>query len=376
MSATETFKTCSRCVMSNVADKNIFFDMNGLCNHCKRYDALKNSRIADDGEKSLERLLSKIKKSGKGKDFDCIIGVSGGVDSTYVAYLTKKFGLRALAVHFDNGWNSELAVKNIENVLRKLEIELYTFVVDWDEFRDLQLSFLKASVPDGEIPTDHAISALLWKTARKFNIKYILSGLNFATEAVSVPDWSYGHSDWKYIKNIHKKFGNKKLKSYPHFNFFDLFYTNFIRSIKSVSILNYLKYNKNQAMKLLEKDLDWRKYEGKHYESFYTKFYQGYILPKQFNVDKRYGHYSDLINSNQIRRDDALRELKNPALPLKTIEKDKEYVAKKLMITADELNFLISRPPKSFRDYPNSFKLVQTARNLVNLLRKFKLYPK
>lgn len=367
---------CKRCIMNSSADKNLFLDDDSVCNHCQRYDSLVESRVFSDKGKSLNKLIEKIKKAGKNKDFDCIVGVSGGVDSTYVAYLSKHLGLRPLAVHFDNGWNSELAIKNIENVLKKLDIELYTYVVDWEEFRDLQLSFLKASVPDGEIPTDHAISALLWKTANKFKIKYILSGLNFATEAVSVPEWSYGHSDWKYIKNIHKKFGTIKLKTYPHFNFFDLFYINFIRSVRSVSILNYVDYNKNTAMELLTKELNWTKYEGKHYESFYTKFYQGYVLPSKFNIDKRYGHLSDLINSKQLSKNQANDEIKKVPYKNDSIDSDKEYVAKKFNITKEELEKMLSKKNCSFRDYPNSYNLVQFARKSVNLLRKYNLYPK
>ena len=367
---------CKRCIMNSNADKNLSLNDDSVCNHCQRYDSLVDSRIFSDQGKSLSKLIEKIKKAGKNKDFDCIVGVSGGVDSTYVAYLSNQLGLRPLAVHFDNGWNSELAIKNIEKVLKKLDIELYTYVVDWEEFRDLQLSFLKASVPDGEIPTDHAISALLWKTANKFKIKYILSGLNFATEAVSVPEWSYGHSDWKYIKNIHKKFGTIKLNTYPHFNFFDLFYINFIRSVRSVSILNYVDYNKNTAMDLLTKELDWTKYEGKHYESFYTKFYQGYVLPSKFNIDKRYGHLSDLINSKQLSKDQANDEMKKPSYKNDSIEADKEYVAKKFNITKEALEKILSKKTYSFRDYPNSYNLVQFARKSVNLLRKYNLYPK
>jgi GMP synthase PP-ATPase subunit len=179
-----------------------------------------STRVANGeaGKVVLDRLVNKIKLEGKGNDYDCIVGVSGGVDSTYVAWMVKKLGLRPLAVHLDNGWNSELAVKNIEQVLTKLGIDLLTHVLDWEEFRDLQLSFLKASTPDGEIPSDHAISALLWREAVKRNVKYIISGMNFTTESIYVPDWAYGHSDWKYIKAIHSKFGKVKLRSYQHFS--------------------------------------------------------------------------------------------------------------------------------------------------------------
>ena len=210
------FKECIRCLMNNKADAAINFDDVNLCHHCRRYDSLKTSRLAQNSNE-FEQLIAKIKSQGAGKKYDCIVGISGGVDSTYVIYLAKKSGLRPLAVHFDNGWNTDLAVKNIENTLKKLDVDLVTYVVDWREFRDIQHSFLKAAVPDGEIPTDHAISATLWQTARKYNIRTILSGLNFATEAVHVPNWSYGHSDWKYISAIHKRFGSKKNQYLPSF---------------------------------------------------------------------------------------------------------------------------------------------------------------
>ena len=240
------YQACIRCIMDTRADKTITFDEKGLCNHCIRYDNLKSSRIIQgvDGANALQRLSDKIKAAGRNQEYDCIIGVSGGVDSTYVAYLCKNLSLRPLAVHFDNGWNSELAVKNIERILKKLDIELFTYVVDWAEFKDLQLSFLKASTPDGEIPTDHGIDALLWREAFQRGIKYVISGMNFSTESISIPDWSYGHSDWRYVKDVHRRFGTKPLKTFPHFGFMYLLYANVIRGVRIMSILNYVDYNK------------------------------------------------------------------------------------------------------------------------------------
>ena len=370
-----TIVECTRCLMNNQADKSIRFNMAGMCHHCERFDTLKSTRISHD-KAEYQALINTIKKQGVGKKYDCIVGVSGGVDSTYVIYQAKKAGLRPLAVHFDNGWNTDLAVKNIENALKKLDVELYTYVVDWREFRDLQLSFLKAAVPDGEIPTDHAISATLWKTARKFGVRTILSGLNFATEAVHVPDWSYGHVDWKYIKSVHKKFGSKTLKTFPRFSLTQLLIYNAVYRIKTVSILNYLPYNKEQAKKTLEAELGWKPYQGKHYESFYTRFYQGYILPNQFGIDKRIGHLSDLINAGQIEKEAARIELKEEPLKLDTIEFDKEYVAKKFGVSLEELETLISAKPNHFSDFPNSFTQISMLKSFVNTLRGRGLYPK
>ena len=362
------------------SDPLIFYDSKGECNHCKRYDNLVNDRIVESSssKKELKKIVKKIKNNGKNKSYDCIIGVSGGVDSTYVAYLTKKLNLRVLAVHFDNGWNSELAVKNIEQTLKKLNIDLYTYVIDWDVFKNIQIAFLKASVPDGEVPTDHAINALLFREASKRGIKYILNGMNFSSESMNVLDWSYGHQDWRYIKNIAKKFNKKiNLSSYPRYTFFKLFYYTFIKNIKVVSILNYINYDKNKVMKIIEKELDWKYYGGKHYESVYTRFYQGYYLPKKFGYDKRRGHLSDLIRAGQITRDFALEEIKKDPYPNPVLRADDiEFVEKKFEFESHELNKLLILKNKSFRDYKNSYSIVVFLKNLVNKLRKYNLYSK
>lgn len=373
-----SYRMCTRCVMDNKVDETIVFNEIGICNHCIRYDELLNTRVfrGAEGEKALSELVSSIKEQGSKNKYDCLIGVSGGVDSTYVAYLVKKLGLRPLAVHVDNGWNSSLAVQNIENLLEKLDIDLINYVVGTDEFKDLQLSFLKASVSDGEIPTDHAVSALLWQTANKYKIKYIISGMNFTTESISVPNWSYGHSDWRYIKDIASKHGSKKLKSYPHFGFSYLFYITFIKKIKSVSILNYIDYNKEEVMSFLEKELDWVYYGGKHYESNYTKFYQGYILPKKFGIDKRYGHLSDLINAGQLTREEALAELKSLPYDSNAIDKDKENVLKELNLSVSDFDRMMNEPLRSFKDYKNSYVFVNLLKKALSLLRRNNLYPK
>lgn len=372
------FNECVRCIMSERSDKSITFDKNGVCNHCLRYDELVESRVfsGQKGQQKLNELVAKIKKSGKGKKYDCIVGVSGGVDSTYVAYLSKKLGLRPLAIHFDNGWNSNLAVVNIEKTLSLLDIHLDTYVIDWDEFKDLQLSFLRASVPDGEIPTDHGIDAVLWQKAAQHGIKYILSGMNFATESLSVPDWAYGHSDWRYIKDIHKKFGHVKLKTFPHFGFFRLGYDNIIRRTRIVSLLNYVDYNKSEAMALLQRELGWTYYGGKHYESIYTRFFQGYVLPNKFSIDKRVGHCSDLINSDQMTREEALDEVSKPGYDPDLLRTDMDFVKKKLNLNDEEWEVIMAAPVKSFRDYKNSYSFVQFLRKSVNKLRAIGFYPK
>ena len=369
---------CVRCIMASCWDQLITFDENGVCNHCLRYEELVESRVFSGakGQQKLNELVQSIKKSGKGKKYDCIIGVSGGVDSTYVAYLSKKLGLRPLAVHFDNGWNSNLAVENIEKTLSLLDIDLDTYVIDWDEFRDLQLSFLKASVPDGEIPTDHGIDAMLWQKAAQHGIKYILSGMNFATESLSVPDWSYGHSDWRYIKDIHRKFGHVKLKTYPHFGFLRLGFDNLVRRTRIVSLLNYVDFNKSDAMSVLQRELGWTYYGGKHYESIYTRFFQGYVLPNKFGIDKRVGHCSDLINSGQMTREEALEEILMPGYDPDLLSSDLDFVKKKLGLSDGDWEAIMTAPVRSFREYKNSYSFVQFLRKSVNILRAAGLYPK
>lgn len=371
-------QACIRCIMDTASDPSITFNAAGLCSHCVRHDELISSRVVrgDAGRVLLEGLVAKIKEAGRGRDYDCLVGVSGGVDSTYVAYLVRKLGLRPLAIHFDNGWNSELAVSNIEKVLKRLDIDLYTYVVDWEEFRDLQLSFLKASTPDGEIPTDHGIFALLWKQAVARGIKYIISGMNFTTEAVSIPDWSYGHSDWRYVRAVHSRFGTVPLRTYPHFSLFDLAWINGVRGVRTVSILNYLEYHKAEAMELLQNELGWVYYGGKHYESIYTRFWQGYVLPRKFGIDKRFGHYSDLINAGQMTREAALSAIQEQPYPADLAAQDRRYVIKKLGLGEAEFEALMALPPRSFRNYPNNFEAVQRLRRFANYLRARGWYAK
>lgn len=369
---------CSRCIMNTVVDPHIEFDAAGLCNHCRRYDALVGSRVVAgaEGKAHAERLVERIRADGKGHEYDCIVGVSGGVDSTYVAYLAKEYGLRPLAVHFDNGWNSELAVANIEKVLRTLGIDLQTYVVDWEEFRDLQVAFLRASTPDGEVPSDHAINALLWRSAARTGVKYILSGMNFTTEALSVPHWAYGHSDWRYIKDVHRRFGRVPLRTYPHYSLAYLGWVNGVRGVRTISILNYVDYHKEQAMELLQSKLGWVYYGGKHHESIYTRFYQGYLLPKKFGIDKRYGHLSDLINAGQVTREAARAEVAEPPYPVALQQRDREYVVHKLELTDEEFEAIMGAPARSFRDFRNSYAAVQFLRRTVNTLRARGMYPR
>lgn len=371
------YRMCTRCVM-DTTDPDIVFDENGVCNHCYTYDRMVREYVVDgeEGLQQLDRIAQKIRKDGQGKKYDCVIGVSGGVDSTYVAFRVKELGLRPLAVHLDNGWDSELAVKNIEETLKRLDIDLYTEVLDWEEFRDLQVSFLKASTPDSEIPTDHAINALLGNMAKKIGVTYVIMGTNVRTETHLPRAWSQGHLDWKYIYEIQKRFGSRPLRTFPHFGFF----TYYLRMVtqKRVELLNYIGYNKKEALRVLQDELGWRYYGGKHYESIYTRFYQGFILPEKFGFDKRRSHLSSLVCSGEVTREQALEELSIPTYAPSMQEEDREYVVKKLGLTDTEFSEIMTASKKSYWEYPSyghfmKQALIQKAvpfvKRLVNLFR-------
>jgi N-acetyl sugar amidotransferase len=337
----------------DTTDPNIQFDSDGLCNHCRNYEIRKAQFILPDGEKKVElqRIINAIQEAGKKKKYDCILGVSGGVDSTFMAYKAKELGLRPLAVHLDNGWNSRLAVTNIEKVLKRLDVDLYTHVIDWEEFKDLQIAYFKASVVDIEAITDHAIVAVIYKVAQQQGVKYILSGSNFATEGIMPKSWVWTKNDLVNLRDIHRKFGKKKLKTFPTLGFLRLIYLKKILGYQSIPLLNYLEYNREKAKAFLIDDFGWEDYGGKHFESIFTKFYQAYILPHKFNIDKRKAHLSTYIMSEQITREEALRELKNPLYDEKEFQRDKEYVLKKFGWTKAKFEEIMALSIKSHDDY-------------------------
>lgn len=345
----------------DTSDPDIVFDVAGVCNHCQLYDTLVRDHLFErsEAERRLADIVATIKEAGQGKPYDCVIGVSGGVDSTYVAYHVKKLGLRPLAVHLDNGWDSELAVKNIETTLKKVGIDLETHVLDWEEFRDLQLSFLKASSPDSEIPTDHAIMAVLHQTARRLRLRHVVTGFNVRTESHMPRAWSQGHADWKYIRSVQRQFGRARLCTFPHTSFAAAYY--YRATQRWVHILNYLDYSKPDALRVLQEELGWRYYGGKHYESIYTRFYQGYILPRKFGFDKRRAHFSSMICSGQLERSAAIETLASePPYDPSLQEADYQYVIKKLRLTRDEFEAILQRPPKRYSDYPSYGRMYQT----------------
>jgi len=340
---------------STVPDIQFFAD--GRCSCCRHYDevCVKDLHSDSDGQQRLEGLIEKIRRDGRGRSYDCLIGMSGGVDSSYVAYLVaKKYGLRALAVHLDNGWNTELAVANVERLVKALHIDLITHVLDWNEFRDIQVAFLKSGISNIEIPTDHAIWAVLLRTANKHGIPYIIAGNNVTTESIMPESWLYGSKDSRLIKAIHKRFGKVEMKSYPSLSTFDYVYFLLARGIRWIPILNYIDYVKADAKRLLIEELSWRDYGGKHYESIFTRFFHASYLPEKFGFDLRKSYLSALVCSGQITRQQALDELANPPAAAEILRQDRDYVLKKLGLSNEDYDRIVREKPKSYRDYPNS----------------------
>lgn len=368
---TREYQICTRCVM-DTSDPEIGFDEQGVCSHCHHRDEMiaKHVLTGEAGRRKLEEVVEEVRRSGRGKPYDCVIGVSGGVDSTYLAWQVKQMGLRPLAVHLDNGWDSELAVKNIENTVRMLGVDLHTHVLDWDEFKDLQLAFLRSSTPDSEIPTDHAIVAVLYQTARRHGIKYILSGQNLRTESHLPAAWSNGHVDYRYLKSIHRMFGTRPLRTFPYMTWWQA--RLYPVQNPRIDILNYMDYVKADALKVLQEQLGWKYYGGKHYESIYTRFYQGYILPVKFGFDKRRMHFSSLVCAGEMTREQALEELKGAPYPPELQREDREFVVKKFGLTDAEFQAIMDLPPKEFWDYPSYLRIFThpAYRRVSNLYRR------
>jgi len=358
----------------DTSDPEITFDENSVCNHCYSYkERIQNDLHLDElGQRHLNSVISGIKAKYANRQYDCLIGVSGGVDSTYVAYMAKKiFGLRPLAVHFDNGWNSALAVKNIEQILNHLDVDLFTYVVDWSEFRDLQLSFIKASVINWEIPTDHGITALLYRIAAKKNIKYILGGGNIATEAIMPMSWAFYARDLRHIKSVHRRFGTKPLKTFPTMSMKRFLYYTFVKGIKWFPLLNYVNYDNESVMKLIQGELGWKYYGGKHYESIFTRIYQGYILAEKYGVDKRRAHLSTLVNSGQMTRDEALQELDKPKYDPEQYAWDFQFFLKKFELSEKQFRELFERPIQPHKAYGSNAVLFEMFGGWMRAVKKF-----
>ncbi|MFP2770640.1 N-acetyl sugar amidotransferase [Oceanisphaera sp. KMM 10153] len=348
-------QVCTRCVM-DTTDPEITFDEQGVCNHCHQFDTETSKRWFpnEEGKRQLEQIFNKIKEERKSYEYDCILGLSGGLDSSYLALVMKEYGIRPLVVHVDAGWNSELAVYNIEKVVKYCGYDLHTHVMNWPEVRDLQLAYLKAGVANQDVVQDHAFFASLYHFAIDNNINYVISGGNIATEAVFPKNWHHAAMDAINLKAIHKQFGVLSLKEYKTISFLQYYlYYPFIKKMKAIRPLNYLPYSKEAALAELIDKVGYKPYGRKHGESRFTKFFQNYYLPTKFNMDKRKPHFSSMVLSGLMSREQALEELAMPLYDKNELREDKHYLAKKLGISVEQLDEYVSSLGHDYSEYPN-----------------------
>tara|TARA_B100001175_G_scaffold71235_1_gene59029 strand:+ start:436 stop:1536 length:1101 start_codon:yes stop_codon:yes gene_type:complete len=356
----------------DTSDLKIRFDEQGVCDHCNTFknDILPHWHTDERGHNKLLSIVKKIKRQGRGKEFDCLMGMSGGIDSSYLLYImVEKYGLRPLVFHVDAGWNSQIAVNNIERLVDGLGLDLYTEVINWEEMKDLQLAFFKSGVPHIDTPQDHSFFATMYKFASRHNIKYILTGGNYSTECIRNPiEWMYYQTDSIQLRDIYKKHGTGKLKDYPVTNIlWHKIFLPFIKKIKLIRPLDFFPYNKDEAMKMLIDKFGFQEYPQKHFESRFTRFYESYWLTKKFGYDTRKVQYSSLILTNQMTRKDALMKLKQPAYNPKTIHQDFEYIATKLEISVEELQSYMDAPNKTYRDYKSQQNIYNIGAKVMRL---------
>lgn len=366
------YKRCNRCIM-DTTDPAIHFDDQGVCNHCNNFEKVVSKGYFPnaEGKKKLDQILADIKAEGKGKEYDCIIGLSGGVDSCYLAVKVKEWGLRPLVVHVDTGWNSEQAVDNINRIINYCGYELFTHVIDWDEMRDLQVAFLKSGVSNQDVPQDHAIFATVYHFAIKNGIRTILTGGNIATEGIFPEAWQGNAMDAINLKAIHKKFGKKPLKTYNTISLFQYYiYYPFIKKMRTVRPLNFLPYNKAEAIQEMQKKFGWKTYGRKHGESNFTKLFQNYYQPEKFGYDKRLPHFSSLIVTGQMRREEALEKLKEPLYDKDELQNDIEYFCRKLQLTREEFDRFITDPAHHYTDFANSDGKIESMRKVQRIAER------
>jgi aminotransferase len=349
------YRRCTVTVM-DTTDPEITFNDAGECHYVEQFRTNVLTQWTPEGNApAFDALCERIRQDGRGRDYDCILGLSGGVDSSYVAYLAWKQGLRPLVVHTDTGWNSELAVKNIEGIVRTCGFDLQTHVVYWPEMQDLQRAFFSAAVPNQDIPQDHVIFAAFYAFAAQHRIRWVLDGRNFACESILPPAWGYDPGDLRHIYAIHRRFGRQPLRQLPRMGHFArALRFRLMRGLNVAKPLNLVRYRKHEAICTLTREFGWRYYGGKHYESRFTKFFQGWYLPTKFGYDKRLAHLSSLILSGEITRDQALEELRRPPYPDDELRADFVYMQKKLGVTRGEFDELMARPPRAHDEYPSS----------------------
>ena len=347
-------ETCKKCLMnSQINEFKLIKD--GICNFCFEWEENKRKYTDFTEEKvkfKLSSIVRLIKENSKHQKYDCVVGLSGGIDSSFVVYQLWKLNLNPLVIHMDNGWNSKTSNQNINKILEKTGFDFKTLILDWEEFKDLQKSFLFAGVPDIELLTDHAIFSYILNYAINEKINFIISGVNYATEHSTIASWGWRKDDFGHIKNIHKKYGNKNIKTFPRMYPFKKFlYEKILKKVQYINLLDHINYKSLEAKEVLKKEFDWNDYGGKHHESFFTKFFQGYILPRKFKIDKRILHYSCLIRNNEIKREDAIEMLKLPNLETQKVQEYKNFFLKKLSLTNDQFEKIMNQKPKKHSDY-------------------------
>ncbi|NLL27624.1 MAG: N-acetyl sugar amidotransferase [Bacteroidales bacterium] len=366
----KSYQICQRCVM-DTSDEDIIFDENGYCNHCTDFlQLLENHKYVEgQSEKIFKNILLKIKKRSKNNKYDCLVGISGGVDSCFVAHLCKTYGLHPLLMHMNNGWNTPIAEENIQIMVKKLGFDYYEYKMDWQEFKEIQLAFFKSSIVDLETPTDLAILGANYEIAKKFKISSILSGGNFAAEGILPLTWGYHvKSDMKLYRHIVKKYSNVKIRKTPYAGLKENFINKFIHGIKTYYPLNYIDYDKDKARKFLIETYGFKEYGGKHQESTITGFLQSYVMPVKYNMDYRRATLSSQICNGQVSRDDALRILEAKPFDDEKVLKDKAYICKKWEISEEEFDKYLKLPPKTYKDFPNQERLIS------RLFRLYKLF--
>lgn len=367
----KTKTICKRCVMDS-SDSKIIFDENGICDHCNTFDSkiLPTWNFGEGHDEELNTIINNIKNKDKKRDFDCLLGLSGGIDSSYLLHLVvTQFQLKPLVFHVDAGWNSQIATNNIEKLVDKLNLDLYTEVIDWEEMRSLQLAFFKSGVPHIDTPQDHAFFATMYKFASKHNIKTIITGGNHSTECIRNPkEWMYFQSDSIQLKNINKLYGNRKLKKFPITNIlWHKIWLPYFKGIKLIRLIDLMPYDKKLAEKTLVDEYEFQTYPQKHFESRFTKFYESYWLFERFGFDTRKVQLSSLILTNQLSRDEAVKILKKPPYEPETIKHEFEYISNKLNISVAELQSYFDMPLKTYKDYKNQESIYDLG---ANFLRK------
>ena len=366
------YRVCTHCVM-DTTDSAITFDENGVCDHCNtfRVKVQPNWDTGAKGGTELDRMVDHVRKAGRGKDFDCIIGMSGGIDSSYLVYAAKEImGLRPLVFHVDAGWNSQIAVNNIQRLVDGLGLDLFTEVIDWEEMKDLQRAFFRSGVPHVDTPQDHSFFATMYKFATQHGVKHILTGANYSTECIRNPlEWMYYQSDSRQIRDIHHQFGERPLRNFPLTSIlWHKIWLPYVRGIRVLRPLNNIRYMKSEARQLLIDRFGWQPYPQKHFESRFTRFYESYWLPERFGYDVRKVQFSSLIVTGQMVRDEALAEVERPPYDLETIGQEIEFVANKLDITVDELMGYMALPKKTYRDYKNQEEIYRIGARVLRAL--------